>query len=86
MDESPSPVYRPSPLYPNVLGALDQLSTNLRWSWDKPTQDLFAAIDPCTVGAMRSSGGAAGRGEPSALDELALDAEFWAPSMSWRPT
>ena len=31
---------------PERLAALDQLSTNLRWSWDKPTQDLFATIDP----------------------------------------
>ena len=31
---------------PERLSALAQLSTNLRWSWDKPTQDLFATIDP----------------------------------------
>ena len=31
---------------PERLAALDQLSINLRWSWDKPTQDLFATIDP----------------------------------------
>ncbi len=31
---------------PERLAALERLSINLRWSWDKPTQDLFAAIDP----------------------------------------
>ena len=30
---------------PERLSALEKLSVNLRWSWDKPTQDLFAAID-----------------------------------------
>ena len=28
------------------LTALERLSINLRWSWDKPTQDLFEAVDP----------------------------------------
>ncbi|HXO78400.1 MAG TPA: DUF3417 domain-containing protein, partial [Mycobacterium sp.] len=31
---------------PERLAALEELSINLRWSWDKPTQDLFEAIDP----------------------------------------
>ena len=31
---------------PERLSALEKLSINLRWSWDKPTQDLFEAIDP----------------------------------------
>lgn len=31
---------------PERLAALDELSTNLRWSWDGPTQDVFAALDP----------------------------------------
>ena len=31
---------------PERLVPLERLSINLRWSWDKPTQDLFAAIDP----------------------------------------
>ena len=30
---------------PDRLIALERLSINLRWSWDKPAQDLFAAID-----------------------------------------
>lgn len=31
---------------PQRLSALARLSTNLRWSWHPPTQDLFAEIDP----------------------------------------
>lgn len=62
---------------PERLSALGQLSTNLRWSWDNPTQDLFAAIDPdlwaqcgqdpvALLGAVR----------PARLDELAGDEGF----------
>lgn len=62
---------------PDRLAALDQLSTNLRWSWDKPTQDLFAAIDP-TLWARCGSDPVAllGAVSPARLDELALDEEF----------
>ncbi|MGV9301577.1 DUF3417 domain-containing protein, partial [Amycolatopsis sp. NPDC003676] len=31
---------------PERLTALGELSTNLRWSWHGPTQDLFADLDP----------------------------------------
>ncbi|MBF6317512.1 alpha-glucan family phosphorylase [Nocardia cyriacigeorgica] len=31
---------------PERLSALGELSTNLRWSWHGPTQDLFAELDP----------------------------------------
>ena len=31
---------------PERLAALAQLSTNLRWSWHPPTQELFESIDP----------------------------------------
>ncbi|WP_328391364.1 alpha-glucan family phosphorylase [Nocardia sp. NBC_00416] len=31
---------------PQRLAALGELSTNLRWSWHGPTQDVFAALDP----------------------------------------
>ncbi|MFI5715614.1 alpha-glucan family phosphorylase [Nocardia sp. NPDC051750] len=30
---------------PERLAALGELSTNLRWSWHSPTQDVFAALD-----------------------------------------
>ncbi|KAA0102983.1 alpha-glucan family phosphorylase [Mycolicibacterium sp. P1-5] len=62
---------------PERLAALGRLSTNLRWSWDKPTQDLFASIDPrlwlqtgqdpvALLGAVAST----------RLDELAEDEGF----------
>ena len=52
---------------PDRLAALERLSINLRWSWDKPTQDLFAAIDPDAVEAGRlRSGGVARAGQPEA--------------------
>jgi alpha-glucan phosphorylases len=31
---------------PDALAPLQLLATNLRWSWHKPTQDLFAGLDP----------------------------------------
>ena len=34
------------PQLPTPLGELDRLARNLRWSWDRPTRDLFAAIHP----------------------------------------
>ncbi len=34
------------PRLPEPLAALDRLAANLRWSWDRPTRELFAAIDP----------------------------------------
>lgn len=62
---------------PSRLSALEQLSVNLRWSWDKPTQDLFAAIEPdlweqtghdplALLGAVH----------PTRLDELAANPTF----------
>ncbi|MGB9308644.1 MAG: glycosyltransferase family 1 protein [Mycobacterium sp.] len=62
---------------PERLAALEQLAINLRWSWDKPTQDLFASIDP----ALWSNCGKdpvalLGAVNPARLDELALDEEF----------
>ncbi len=62
---------------PERLAALDQLSTNLRWSWDKPTQDLFAAIDPPLWERCGSDPVALlGAVNPARLDELALDEKF----------
>ena len=62
---------------PERLAALEQLSTNLRWSWDKPTQDLFASIDPalwahCGYDPVALLGVV----NPSRLDQLALDEGF----------
>ncbi|BBZ43018.1 alpha-glucan family phosphorylase [Mycobacterium parmense] len=64
---------------PERLAALDQLSTNLRWSWDKPTQDLFATIDPTLWQRCGSDPVALlGAVNPARLDELALDEAFLA--------
>jgi starch phosphorylase len=59
------------------MAALERLSINLRWSWDRPTQDLFATIDPdlwkqvgCDPVALL------GQVKPSRLDELAGDESF----------
>jgi glycogen phosphorylase len=62
---------------PERLAALEKLSTNLRWSWDKPTQDLFETIDP-TLWAHCGHDPVALLGVviPSRLDQLALDEEF----------
>ncbi|MCV7200009.1 glycosyltransferase family 1 protein [Mycobacterium angelicum] len=62
---------------PDRLAALDQLSTNLRWSWEKPTQDLFAFIDPNLWSHCGNDPVALlGAVKPARLDELALDEEF----------
>ncbi|MDO3636898.1 glycosyltransferase family 1 protein [Mycolicibacterium arseniciresistens] len=62
---------------PDRLSALERLSINLRWSWDRPTQDLFAAIDPdlwrrlgCDPVALL------GGVSPKRLDALAVDESF----------
>lgn len=34
------------PVLPDSLGVLDDLATNLRWSWHTPTQELFSEISP----------------------------------------
>ncbi|MBV8861612.1 MAG: alpha-glucan family phosphorylase [Mycobacterium sp.] len=62
---------------PQRLEALEQLSINLRWSWDRPTQDLFAAIEP-TLWTQCGQDPVAllGAVSPARLDELALDDGF----------
>jgi starch phosphorylase len=34
------------PVLPESLRSLEELATNLRWSWHPETQDLFASVDP----------------------------------------
>ncbi|STZ88182.1 glycogen phosphorylase [Mycolicibacterium fortuitum] len=62
---------------PERLVALERLSINLRWSWHKPTQDLFAELDPelwqQTNGDPVALLGAV---SPRRLDELAGDEAF----------
>lgn len=65
------------PRLPGPLEALDRLASNLRWSWDRPTRELFAAIDP----RIWDEGGHDPRRvlaevEPARLEELATDAAF----------
>jgi starch phosphorylase len=62
---------------PDRLAALGQLSTNLRWSWDTPTQELFESIDP-EQWALTGRDPVALLGEVSRarLDELAGDNAF----------
>ena len=62
---------------PERLGALEQLSTNLRWSWDKPTRELFGAIDPALwTRCGQDPVALLGAVSPARLDELALDGGF----------
>ncbi len=64
---------------PDRLAALGPLSINLRWSWDKPTRDLFAAIDPeLWSGCGQDPVALLGAVRPGRLDELAEDQEFLA--------
>lgn len=64
---------------PERLSALGRLSTNLRWSWDTPTQDLFASIDP-QLWAQTGPDPVAllGAVTPKRLDDLAEDETFLA--------
>lgn len=62
---------------PERLAALARLSVNLRWSWDKATQDLFETIGPdvwkqvgCDPVAML------GQVRPERFEELADDESF----------
>ncbi|WP_328409917.1 alpha-glucan family phosphorylase [Nocardia sp. NBC_00403] len=62
---------------PDRLAALGELSTNLRWSWHWPTQDLFAELDPelwREVG--RDPVRMLGEVPAARLDELAADADY----------
>jgi len=62
---------------PDRLAALDQLSTNLRWSWEKLTQDLFASIDPdLWFKCGKDPVAVLGAVKPARLDELASDEDF----------
>ncbi|MEV0294586.1 alpha-glucan family phosphorylase [Nocardia sp. NPDC050710] len=62
---------------PERLSALGELSTNLRWSWHWPTQDLFRELDP-TLWQELGHDPVRMLGEVSAtrLDELAADPDY----------
>ncbi|RAV08402.1 DUF3417 domain-containing protein [Mycolicibacterium sp. GF69] len=62
---------------PDRLAALERLSINLRWSWDRPTQDLFETIEPelwKRVGCDPVK--LLGQISPQRLDALAADEAF----------
>jgi starch phosphorylase len=62
---------------PDRLSALERLSINLRWSWDKPTQDLFASIDETLWDQLGGDPVALlGAVDPKRLDELSADRGF----------
>jgi starch phosphorylase len=64
---------------PDALSALDELSSNLRWSWHKPTIELFESIDP-QLWQLTAHDPIAllGAVEPARLRELAGDRGFVA--------
>ncbi len=70
---------------PQALTSLEELATNLRWSWHNPTMQLFSSISPeiweetghdpvSLLGAI----------EPARLDELANDSAFVARANALR--
>ncbi len=62
---------------PERLTALERLSANLRWSWDRPTKDLFATVDETLWADLGGDPVALlGAVSPKRLDELATDGEF----------
>ncbi|HEY2642769.1 MAG TPA: alpha-glucan family phosphorylase, partial [Galbitalea sp.] len=70
---------------PDALTSLEELATNLRWSWHHPTQRLFASIDPVAWAETGNDPVALlGAVEPSRLVELAADADFVAQADALR--
>ncbi|MDT5024473.1 MAG: glycogen phosphorylase, partial [Micromonosporaceae bacterium] len=63
---------------PERLAALERLSINLRWSWDTPTQHLFATVDQELWDQVGDPVALLGAVSPKRLDELAVDESFLA--------
>jgi len=62
---------------PERLSALERLSINLRWSWDRATQDLFETVDPQLWQRVGCDPvGLLGQVTPQRLEELAADQAF----------
>ncbi|PPK98634.1 starch phosphorylase [Kineococcus xinjiangensis] len=62
---------------PAPLAPLGELASNLRWSWHKPTRDLFESMDPAAWAAVhREPGALLGALSTERLDELAADDAF----------
>lgn len=65
------------PHLPEPLQALDRLASNLRWSWDRPTRNLFRSIDQRSWEAGGHDPRRVLAEAPTArLEELAADAAF----------
>jgi starch phosphorylase len=70
---------------PDALAALEQLATNVRWSWHVPTQQLFASISPSLWDEIGHDPiGLLGEVAPERFAELANDAEFVARANALR--
>ena len=64
---------------PAELSSLETLAANLRWSWHKPTRQLFKSIDPdLWFRSGQDPIGFLGAVDPSRLAALAADAAFVA--------
>ena len=64
---------------PAPLVALGELASNLRWSWHKPTRDLFESMDPAAWAAVhREPGALLGALRTEQLEALAADPAFVA--------
>jgi glycogen phosphorylase len=64
---------------PEPIAALGELASNLRWSWHRPTQALFASIDPQRWAATRHDPmKLLGALSPEELDALAAGPDFVA--------
>ena len=62
---------------PPELAALDELASNLRWSWHKPTRQLFKSIDPeLWVSGGQDPIGFLGAVDPKRFEALATDQAF----------
>jgi len=68
-----------SPTLPARLEALNNLSLNLRWSWDHPTREVFESLDPdLWEGTNHNPRLLLGRISQRRLAELASDEAFLA--------
>jgi glycogen phosphorylase len=62
---------------PEPIAALGELGINLRWSWHRPTQELFASIDPQRWASSRHDPvKLLGALSPEELEALAADPGF----------
>ncbi|MGH9305418.1 MAG: alpha-glucan family phosphorylase [Acidimicrobiales bacterium] len=63
---------------PPALQYLSPLSTNLRWCWDRATQDVFRSMDPAAWEAHHDPVGLLASLDGDRLEDLAKDGGFMA--------